>query len=114
METRKGLLTKLGIFGAVAIGLFMVGKYHIASYKEKRHRLETDARVDSEENEFGILAKRPGFPQNNPTLNYESDQRNSRYEGTGNSYSTRRSGDRFNMKSIFSSNWKQDEERKDK
>lgn len=112
METRRGLFTKLGIFGSIALGLFVVGKYHIASYKDKRHRNETDARIDSEENEFGILAKRPGFPQNNPTLNYESDQRNSRYEGTGSSYSTRRSGDRFNMSAIFSSKWQDDEKKK--
>lgn len=101
METRRGLLTKLGIFSTAAIALFFTGKYHIASYKENRHRSETDARVDSEENEFGTLAKRPGFPLNNPNLDYESSVRPSKYEGSGSSYSTRTTGDRFGMGNIF-------------
>lgn len=105
METRRGLLTKLGIYSAIAVSLFLGGKAHIASNNEKRHRLETDARVDSDENEFGVVTKRPGFPSNNPTLSYEGRGRASKYEGVGDAYSTRRSGDRLTMKSVFDWSW---------
>ena len=105
METRRGLLTKLGIYSAIAVSLFLGGKSHIASNNEKRHRLETDARVDSDENEFGVVTRRPGFPSNNPTLSYEGRGRASKYEGVGDAYSTRRSGDRLTMKSVFDWSW---------
>lgn len=110
VETRNGVLFKLGVFGCAAIGLFIVGKRHIAAYKEERHRTETDARVDSEENEFGILAKRPGFPANNPTLNYEG-QRGSRFQGSGLSYHTRTPGDRLSMFAIFDRKWGSDKDK---
>ncbi|ODV78572.1 uncharacterized protein CANTADRAFT_26619 [Suhomyces tanzawaensis NRRL Y-17324] len=99
VETRNSLLVKLGIFGVAAIGLFLVGKRHTAIYKDERHRRETDARIDSEDNEFGVHGHRPGFPSHNPTLNY--DGRGSRYEGTGSAYASRQGGDRLSFFSIF-------------
>ncbi|KAK6461469.1 hypothetical protein DFJ63DRAFT_183611 [Scheffersomyces coipomensis] len=105
-ETRRGLLTKLGIFSGIAIGLFLVGKKHIAITKVERHKRETDATIDSEVEEYGNYGTRPGFPANNPTLNYEADSsRASRYEGKGNSYSSRRPGDRFSMFAVFDRKW---------
>lgn len=104
VETRKGILQKLGIFGCIGVGLFLVGKKHIASYKDDRHRNETDARLDSDENEFGVLARRPGFPTNNPTLNYEG-KRGSRFEGGGLAYASRTPGDRLSMFAIFDRKW---------
>lgn len=109
METRNGLLSKLGIFGVAAVTLFMVGKRHIASYKDERHKRETDARIDSEADEFGITARRPGFPVNNPTMNYETGYRASKYQGSGNSYSSRRPGDRLSMFSVFDRDWSKKE-----
>ncbi|KAK6459236.1 uncharacterized protein RJT20DRAFT_14318 [Scheffersomyces xylosifermentans] len=105
VETRNGLLTKLGIFGVVAVSLFVVGKKHIASYKDERHKRETDARIDSDTEEFGVTARRPGFPINNPTLNYDANARDSKYRGAGNSYSSRRPGDRLSMFAVFDRNW---------
>ncbi|MCH0629272.1 hypothetical protein JNB11_04775 [Kocuria palustris] len=103
METRQGLFKKLGIFSGVAIGLFLVGKKHIALLKERRHREELDAVVDRDDDDFGIVVPRPGFPAHNQNLDYELDLRPSKYEGAGNLYSTRRQGDRFLMWAIIQS-----------
>lgn len=110
METRKGLLTKLGAFSAVAIGLTVVGKKHIATHKEDRHRLESDASVDHEEDEFADESVRPGFPSNNPNLNYEGAGRESKYVGTGVAYSTRTPGDRLSMWNVITKKIKKDDE----
>lgn len=97
METRQGLLTKLGAFTVVAIGLVAVGKKHIASHKEDRHRLESDASVEHEDDEFMNSSFRPGFPSANPNLNYERSGRESKYVGSGAAYATRTQGDRLTI-----------------
>lgn len=97
METRKAFFTKLGLFGATALTMFIVGKKHISIHNEKRHRAETDARVDSDDNEFGVQVRRPGFPRNNPTMDYSAGERLSKFEAKGDAYSTRRPGDRLSM-----------------
>ncbi|KAK6202314.1 uncharacterized protein RJT21DRAFT_18917 [Scheffersomyces amazonensis] len=113
METRRGLLTKLGIYGGVAISLFLVGKKHIEYSKNERHKKETDARIDSEVKEFGTFGQRPGFPSNNPTMDYTNDpSRVSRYEGSGNSYSSRRPGDRLGFFSVLNP-WSADNKEED-
>lgn len=101
METRQGLLTKLGAFTCVAVGLTVVGKKHIASHKEDRHRLESDASVDHEEDEFADTSVRPGFPANNPNLNYDGSGRQSKYVGSGLSYSTRTPGDKLSIWNVI-------------
>lgn len=101
METRKGLLTKLGAFTVVAVGLTVIGKKHIAIHKEDRHRLESDASVDHEDDEFIDSSVRPGFPTNNPNLNYEGSGRESKYVGAGISYSTRTPGDRLSIWNVI-------------
>lgn len=103
METRRGLFKKLGIFGGVAITLFLVGKKHIAILKERRHQQELDAVVERDDDDFGIVVPRPGFPSYNQNLDYELDLRPSKYEGAGNLYSTRRQGDRFLMWAVLQS-----------
>lgn len=99
METRRGLLTKLAIFGTVAVGIFVVGKKHIAHYKDQRHRNETDARTDSAGDEFRAAPLRPGFP----TADNSTYQRESKYVGAGSAYSSRTPGDRFSF--TLSSLW---------
>lgn len=101
METRVGLFKKLGLFSVTAIGFYIVGKKHIQKHNEERHRFETDARIDSESDEFTSQTKRPGFPANNPNFDYEERHEQLRYAGTGNSYSSRTGGDRFTMFAIF-------------
>lgn len=97
METRRGFFTKLGLFGATALTMFLVGKKHIALHNDRRHRAESDARIDSDDNEFGVQVRRPGFPRNNPSLDYSGADRKSKFEATGDAYSTRRPGDRLSM-----------------
>ncbi|OBA19072.1 hypothetical protein METBIDRAFT_47500, partial [Metschnikowia bicuspidata var. bicuspidata NRRL YB-4993] len=111
METRKGLLTKLAGFSAVAIGLTVVGKKHIASAKEKRHSKESDASLDSDlDSEFLDNGVRPGFPKNNPNLNYESAQRESQYVGAGVAYLTRTKGDRLSLWNVIKSKMSDNDE----
>lgn len=76
----------------------MVGKKHIAAYKDERHRKETDARIDSSGNEFLSAPLRPGFPT--ALLEF---QRESKYVGAGLAYSSRTPGDRFSF--TLSSLW---------
>lgn len=97
METRKGLLQKLGILTAVGIGIFLYGKRDIAHRKAERHRLESDSSVDYENEDFEDSSFRRGFPTNNPNLNYEVSGRESRYVGSGVSYSSRTPGDRLSI-----------------
>lgn len=107
METQKGLLTKLALYSAAAVGLVVVGKKHIASHKEDRHKLESDANVEfADDSEFLDKSVRPGFPSNNPNLNYNVDGRESKYVGSGNSYSSRTSGDRLSIWNVLSSRWR--------
>lgn len=103
METRKGLLTKLGFFTAGAIGLMLIGKKHIAVHKDSRHRKESDASVEFAESEFSNTSRRPGFPENNPNLNYEGSNRESKYVGAGVAYASRTKGDRLSMWNVFRS-----------
>ncbi|KAM9926395.1 hypothetical protein OXX80_010590 [Metschnikowia pulcherrima] len=109
METRKGLLTKLTGFSAVAIGLTVMGKQHIAAAKDTRHRKESDASIESD-SEFLDNARRPGFPSNNPNLNYESVQRESKYVGAGVAYSTRTKGDRLSMWNVITAKTSSEDE----
>lgn len=99
METRRGLFTKLALFSSVAIGIYVVGKKHIAHYKDQRHRNETDARIDSSGDEFRAAPLKPGFP----TAENLEYQRESKYVGAGNAYASRKPGDRFafTLSSIF-------------
>ncbi|CAN3359525.1 hypothetical protein DICA3_D04698 [Diutina catenulata] len=112
METRKGLLTKLAIYSGVAISLFLVGKKHIAYSKERRHQMESDAGIETEVDEFGFVVARPGFPEHNKNLDYENEARPSKYEGLGNSYTTRRAGDRFSMWAVLQSKWLNNDDEK--
>lgn len=110
METQKGLLTKLALYSATAVGLVVVGKKHIASHKEDRHKLESDSTVEyADDNEFLDRSVRPGFPSNNPNLNYDVNGRESRFVGAGNSYSSRTPGDRLSIWNVVSSRWRKDE-----
>lgn len=95
IETRKGLLTKLGILGSVAIALVVVGKKHIAARKGLRHKKESDALVGVEDS-FDRAALKPGVPDE--PSKYE---RESQFVGAGSSYSSRRPGDRLSMWTVF-------------
>lgn len=104
METRKGLLTKLGAFSLVAVGLVVIGKKHIALHKDSRHLKESDSSVESETEEFVNVSRRPGFPEHNPNLNYDTPNRKSKYVGSGLSYSSRAPGDKLSMWSVLFKN----------
>ena len=63
-ESRNTILRKLGIFGSIAIGLFIIGK-NILLIKNHRHELESDSSTLSsrhQDEEFGYVSSRPGFP----------------------------------------------------
>lgn len=111
METTHGLLTKLGLFGVCAVGMFVVGKKHIAQFNDERHREETDARTDSDDNEFRQVSRRRGFPENNPRLDYQSDSRELRYVGLSTAYATRSKGDRLSTWNILLTKWGSDEDK---
>lgn len=98
METQRGLLKKLGIFGAIAVTLVVGGKRHIASRKDQRHKQDSDAVVDSQQKEFDNNTLRPGFPLNENEKRYE---RESKYVGAGTSYSSRKPGDRLSIMAYF-------------
>mmetsp|Transcript_7925 Transcript_7925/g.7857 ORF Transcript_7925/g.7857 Transcript_7925/m.7857 type:complete len:118 (-) Transcript_7925:211-564(-) len=98
METQKGLFTKLGIFGAIAIALALGGKRHISMRKELRHKSDTDALVDSKQREFENSTLRPGVPLNDGETKYK---RESKYVGAGSSYSSRKPGDRLSIMAYF-------------
>lgn len=100
METQRGLFTKLGIFGTIALTLAIAGKRHIAKRKELRHRSDSDALVDSRQREFENKTLRPGLPLNED----ESESkymRESKYVGAGSSYSSRTPGDRLSIMAYF-------------
>lgn len=98
METQKGLFTKLGIFGAIAVTLAFAGKKHISMRKDIRHRSDSDALVDSEQREFENKTLRPGVPLNEGESRYK---RESKYVGAGSSYSSRKPGDRLSIMAYF-------------
>lgn len=112
-ESRRTVLRKLGIFGSIAIGLFIIGKKHIAYQKQNRHDLESDSSVKHEinqqEEEFGYVTKRRGFPLTNPNLDYSSPDRQSKYVGSGDAFSSRRHGDRLSLYQVFKAKWFSDE-----
>lgn len=90
METSRGLFTKIGFLCVVAIAIGVTGKKHIAYQKNQRHIHESDSSILQEgRDEFATFAPRPGFPENNPTLNYETEGRALAYVGRGLLYSTR-------------------------
>lgn len=93
-ETRNGILTKLGLFSAAGIGLFLVSKRHTTQYKELRHKRETDAQTDSEYDEFGVKVHRPGLP-------HGGLDRPAAYQGRGSAYASRSLGDRFSLALIW-------------
>lgn len=101
METRKGLLSKLALFSALAIGITVVGKKHIALVKESRHLKESDSSLENETDEFVNPIRLPGFPENNPNLNYDTPNRKSKYVGAGLSYSSRATGDKLSMWNVL-------------
>lgn len=109
METRKGLLSKLIGFSSMAIGLTIIGKYHIAAVKDTRHREESDASLESD-SEFLDNSVRPGFPTNNPNFNYESAQRESKYVGAGVAYLTRTKGDRLSIWNVITAKASKDDD----
>ncbi|ODV66181.1 hypothetical protein HYPBUDRAFT_142525 [Hyphopichia burtonii NRRL Y-1933] len=102
METSRGILKKLGLFGVTAITFYVVGKKHIQKRNDEKHRLQTDARIDSEFDEFSTKVRRLGFPENKPNFNYEERPEDLKYVGKGDSYSTRKGGDRFTYTALFS------------
>lgn len=98
METRQGLLTKLGLYTAAAVTLMLIGKKHIAVHKESRHRTESDSSVEANlDDEFVDTSRRPGFPENNPRLDYGGGERESKYVGAGVAYDSRTKGDRLSL-----------------
>lgn len=100
METSRGLVTKLVLYSAGAVGLVILGKKHIAHHKEERHLKDSDTSLENSE-EFEDSHKRRGFPSNNPNLNYEGKGRESKYVGAGQAYSSRTPGDRLSMWNVF-------------
>ncbi|KAI5965167.1 uncharacterized protein KGF55_001387 [Candida pseudojiufengensis] len=102
-DTRSSILRRYGLFASIAIALFLIGKKHIAYKKDQRHKLESDSNIDNDhdKNEFEIGYKRPGFPENNPNLNYDDFNRESKYIGIGDAYSSRRPGDRLSLYNIL-------------
>lgn len=94
METRKGLITKLGLFVGVAVTLVIVGKKHIAAHKEARHMDEYEENNLREE--FDLDKKKDKYDAEDP-------RRESRYIGAGASYSSRVPGDRLSFWSVFRS-----------
>lgn len=101
METRKGLLTKLGGFTVVAVGLVIIGKKHIAIRKDSRHLKDSECSVENDSEEFVNKRRRPGFPEHNTDLDYESPQRKSKYVGSGLSYLSRAPGDKLSMWNVI-------------
>lgn len=95
-ETRRGLFTKLGIFGAIAVVMVSYGKYRANEYKQGRHLKQSDAVVNSQLEEFNDDYYYPGKPTESNNF-----VRKNKYEGAGNSYSSRRPGDRLGMFSFF-------------
>ncbi|CAK9439443.1 uncharacterized protein LODBEIA_P35610 [Lodderomyces beijingensis] len=113
-DTRNAILKRYGIFATIAIGLFLVGKKHIAYEKEQRHKMENDSDLNNSDNEFGISVKRPGFPAQNPNLNYDdNERRKSKYMGGGDAYSSRRPGDRLSFYNILKMKWFPDDKEKE-
>lgn len=112
-ESRRTVLRKLGIFGSIAIGLFIVGKKHIAYQKQARHDKESDSsikhEINQQEEEFGYVTKRRGFPLTNPNLDYTSSDRQSKYVGSGDAFSSRRQGDRLSLFQVIKAKWLSDE-----
>lgn len=112
-ESRRTVLRKLGIFGSIAIGLFIVGKKHIAYQKQARHDKESDSsikhEINQQEEEFGYVTKRRGFPLTNPNLDYTSPDRQSKYVGSGDAFSSRRQGDRLSLFQVIKAKWLSDE-----
>ncbi|RCK57619.1 hypothetical protein Cantr_00065 [Candida viswanathii] len=108
-ESRRSLLKKLGIFGSVAVGLFVIGKKHIAYQKQNRHDLESDSsikhQINQQEEEFGYVTRRRGFPLQNPNLDYSSPDRQSKYVGSGDAFSSRRPGDRLSLYQVLKAKW---------
>lgn len=98
METQKGLFTKLGIFGAIAITLALAGKRHISMRKDIRHKSDSDALVDTKQREFENKTLRPGVPMNDGETKYK---RESKFVGAGSSYSSRKPGDRLSIMAYF-------------
>lgn len=101
METTRGLVKKLTIFCGIAVVFVKVGKYDIAKHKEERHRSESNTTVGNDDYAFVDKTVLPGFPTNNPNLNYGKGDRESRYVGSGMAYSSRTQGDRLSMMNIF-------------
>lgn len=112
-ESRRTVLRKLGIFGSIAIGIFIVGKKHIAYQKQARHDKESDSsikhEINQQEEEFGYVTKRRGFPLTNPNLDYTSPDRQSKYVGSGDAFSSRRQGDRLSLFQVIKAKWLSDE-----
>lgn len=102
METLRGLFTKLGIFGVIAITLGVAGKSHIAKKKELRHKSDSDALVDTKQREFENSTLRPGLPLNES--GESKYKRESKYVGAGSSYSSRTPGDRLSLMAYFRRN----------
>ncbi|RKP30459.1 hypothetical protein METBISCDRAFT_16201 [Metschnikowia bicuspidata] len=101
METRKTLVTKLGFFTAVAISIIIIGKKHIAHRKDSRHLKESALSVENELDDFLTVNRRPGFPEHNPNLNYDTPNRKSKYVGAGLSYSSRTPGDKLSIWNVM-------------
>lgn len=91
-ETKKGLVRKFAFFAVTAISLAYYGKSRASDYKHGRHIKESDALVNSEFPEFEQDRYYAG--KNEGSTEYK---RVSQYVGAGNSYSSRKTGDRFSF-----------------
>lgn len=91
-ETRGGLVKKFGFFAVTAISLAYYGKSRANNYKQGRHINESDALVDSEIQEFNDDRYYAG--KNEGSTEYK---RASEYVGAGNSYCSRKTGDRLSF-----------------
>lgn len=98
MESGIGVAKKLGIFAIVASAAVYFGKKDIAAKREKKHREESDALVGSNQEEFEVKSHQPGLPESLKSNDYV---RESKYVGSGLSYSSRKPGDRLSLWNYF-------------
>ena len=91
--------------------LLLVKTYSIS--KQARHDKESDSsikhEINQQEEEFGYVTKRRGFPLTNPNLDYTSPDRQSKYVGSGDAFSSRRQGDRLSLFQVIKAKWLSDE-----
>lgn len=94
METRKGLVSKLLLFSGIAITLGYLGKRRASNHRSGKLLELTETSVDKDEFEHEYRFR--GKP-----VEEGKYQRTNQFIGAGNSYSSRKPGDRLTMFKIF-------------